>query len=65
MIVTLHQPRRQVEIDGPTTVIQLLGQLGLSREGHLVIRNGTLVPADSALERDDVIEVRPVISGGQ
>jgi sulfur carrier protein len=29
-----------------------------------VIRNGTLVPGDGRLEADDVVEVRPVISGG-
>jgi sulfur carrier protein ThiS len=29
-----------------------------------VIRNGTLVPGDTRLEETDVIEVRPVISGG-
>jgi sulfur carrier protein ThiS len=29
-----------------------------------VIRNGTLVPGDAHLDAGDVIEVRPVISGG-
>jgi sulfur carrier protein ThiS len=29
-----------------------------------VIRNGILVPGDARLEATDVIEVRPVISGG-
>ena len=42
----------------------VLRDLGLSREGHLVIRNGTLVPSDTMLAEDDVIEIRPVISGG-
>ena len=42
----------------------LLAELGLRREGHLVIRNGTLVPGDAELAADDVIEIRPVISGG-
>ena len=41
-----------------------MAELDLTREGHLVIRNGTLVPGDAELDRDDVIEIRPVISGG-
>jgi sulfur carrier protein len=28
------------------------------------VQNGTLVPGDAMLADDDVIEVRPVISGG-
>ena len=36
----------------------------MNRESHLVIRNGTLVPGDELLAADDVIEIRPVISGG-
>jgi sulfur carrier protein len=42
----------------------LLAELQLSREAHLVIRNGTLVPGDALLEADDTIEIRPVVSGG-
>lgn len=64
MNVMLRNPRRTVEIDGPKTVGALLVELGLSREAHLVIRNGTLVPGDERLGADDTVEVRPVISGG-
>jgi len=64
MLVILRNPRREVEIEGPRTVDRLLGDLGLVRESHLVIRNGTLVPGDERLEDSDTIEVRPVISGG-
>ena len=64
MIVLLRNPRRTVEIDGARTVGRLLDDLGLNREAHLVIRNGTLVPGDAQLEESDTIEVRPVISGG-
>ena len=64
MIVRLRQPRREIEIEGARTVNALLDELDMNRESFLVIRNGTLVPGDGRLEPDDVIEVRPVVSGG-
>jgi sulfur carrier protein len=64
MLVLMRNPRRTVEVDGTRTVTALLDELGLSREAHLVIRNGTLVPGDDRLAADDEIEIRPVISGG-
>lgn len=64
MKVLLRNPRREIEIDGPRAVNQLLDELALNREAHLVIRNGTLVPGDARLGGDDVVEVRPVVSGG-
>jgi sulfur carrier protein len=64
MKVILRNPRREIEIDGRRRVHALLAELDLAREGHLVIRNGVLVPGDAELDRDDVIEIRPVISGG-
>jgi sulfur carrier protein len=62
--VLLRNPRREIEIDGPRRVHALLTKLELNRESHLVIRNGTLVPGDAELLDDDVVEIRPVISGG-
>ena len=62
--VLLRNPRRELEIAGPRRVHALLADLELNRESHLVIRNGTLVPSDEELAADDVIEIRPVISGG-
>lgn len=64
MIVRLRQPRREVSVSGARSVNQLLDELGLNRESHLVIRNGTLVPGDGRLAEDDTVEIRPVISGG-
>jgi sulfur carrier protein len=64
MKVLLRNPRRELELDGPRRVDALLASLALEREAHLVIRNGTLVPGDAELDPDDVVEIRPVISGG-
>jgi sulfur carrier protein len=64
MLVKMRNPRREVETTGDRTVNHLLDELGLVRESHLVICNGTLVPGDARLADDDIIEVRPVISGG-
>lgn len=64
MKVLLRNPRREIEVEGGRSVDRLLDDLALSREAHLVIRNGTLVPGDARLENGDTIEVRPVISGG-
>lgn len=64
MKVLLRNPKREIDIDGTRTVNALLAELALPRESHLVIRNGTLVPGDAHLAADDVVEIRPVISGG-
>lgn len=64
MKVHLRNPNRELEVSGRRNVRVLLAELGLSREGHLVIRNGELVPGDGELSDGDVVEIRPVISGG-
>lgn len=64
MKVRLHNPRRDLDIEGPVTIINLLARLDLNREAVLVVRDGELVPGDETLADSDVIEIRPVISGG-
>ena len=64
MRVLLRNPRRELEVDGPLSIAKLLRQLDLNRESVLVVRGDTLVPGDAVLADDDVIEIRPVISGG-
>lgn len=64
MKVLLRNPKREVEVAGPVRVHALLERLELNRESVLVIRGDTLVPGDVLLEDSDVVEIRPVISGG-
>jgi sulfur carrier protein len=64
MRVLLRNPRRELELPAPRTVEQLLRHLELVPESVLVIRNDTLVTRDQALQDEDVVEIRPVISGG-
>lgn len=64
MRVLLRNPSREVDIDGPLSVVKLLQHFGVQRESVLVIREGTLVPGDALLADTDTVEIRPVISGG-
>jgi sulfur carrier protein len=62
--VLLRNPRREVELSGPTTVQALLARLELNPESVLVIQGDTLVTRDARLDDADTIEIRPVTSGG-
>jgi sulfur carrier protein len=65
MKVLLNHPIREVEIQGPKRVKDLLRELELLPESVLVVRGDDLVTEDDTLRDDDHIEIRPVISGGQ
>ena len=65
MVVHLSHPERDVEIKGPKRVKELLRDLNLVVEAHLVIRGDDLVTEDEMLKDSDQVEIRPVISGGQ
>jgi sulfur carrier protein len=64
MKVLLNHPVREVEIQGPKRVKDLLRELELLPESVLVVRGDDLVTEDDTLRDDDHVEIRPVISGG-
>ena len=64
MKVVLRNPKREIDIPAPKTVGQLLRDLEFVPESVLVIRNDTLATHDERLRDDDIVEIRPVISGG-
>src|SRR2546423_12079755 len=64
MKVLLRNPKRELDVPAPKNVGQLLRDLDVVAESVLVIRNDTLATHDERLSEDDVIEIRPVVSGG-
>lgn len=64
MQVLLRNPRRELSMEGPMRVHALLARLDVHRDTVLVIRGDTIVPGDALLDDDDIVEIRPVISGG-
>lgn len=64
MKVVLRNPKRELDVPAPCNVGQLLHKLDVVPESVLVIRNDTLVTHDESLGDDDVVEIRPVVSGG-
>jgi sulfur carrier protein len=64
MRIILRNPRRELDVPGPLRVHALLSQLEVNPESVLVIRGDTLATGDEVLDDTDVVELRPVISGG-
>lgn len=64
MKVILRNPRREVEVSGKRRVKELLHELDILPSTVLVIRRDELLTGDTVLADDDVLEVRPVMSGG-
>lgn len=64
MKIILRNPRKEVEVDGKRRVKELLVELDILPGTVLVIRGNELLTADTVVGGDDVVEVRPVMSGG-
>jgi sulfur carrier protein len=65
MKVVLRNPRREIEIKGRRRVKELLVELDILPSTVLVIRGDELVTSDTVVGDEDVVEVRPVMSGGR
>lgn len=64
MKVVLRNPKREIDVPAPRNIAQLLRDLDVVPESVLVIRNETLATHDEKLTEADVVEIRPVMSGG-
>ena len=64
MKVILRNPRREVEVSGKRRVKELLVELDILPGTVLVIRRDELLTSDTVVGDDDVLELRPVMSGG-
>jgi sulfur carrier protein len=62
--VILRHPTREITVDGPKLVRELLAHLDIVPESVLVIRGSELLTRSDKVEAEDTIELRPVISGG-
>lgn len=65
MKIVLRNPRREVELSGKRRVRELLIELDILPSTVLVIRGDELLTSDVVVGDDDVVEVRPVMSGGR
>lgn len=64
MKVRLRNPDRELEVQGPKRVHDLLSELSIEPDTVLVIRERELVTRRQRLDDADEVEIRPVISGG-
>ena len=62
--VVLRNPRREVQVAGGRRVKDILRELDVIPETVLVIRGDELVTADQLVRDGEIIELRPVMSGG-
>jgi sulfur carrier protein len=65
MKVLLRNPKREVNVAGNRRVKEILRELDILPETVLVIRGDDLVTADQVVRDDEVLELRPVMSGGR
>ncbi len=63
-IIVRNPRRRELELHGSRQVRDVLRELGLNPEQHLVIHGDDLLTRDAFVKDDDTIEIVSAISGG-
>ncbi len=64
MKVVLRNPDREIDVAGDRLVREVLAELTIDPDTVLVIREGELITRHDRVDDEDLLEVRPVISGG-
>jgi len=62
--VRLRNPDRELEVSGDRRVHDVLVELGIDPDTVLVIRDRELLTREDRVGEQDLVEIRPVISGG-
>jgi sulfur carrier protein ThiS len=62
--VRLRNPDRELDVAGGRKVREVLAELSIDPDSVLVIKDRSLLTREDPVGEDDVLEVRPVISGG-
>jgi len=62
--VVLRNPDRELDVAGDRLVREVLAELAIDPDTVLVIRQGELITRHERVDDEDLLEVRPVISGG-
>jgi sulfur carrier protein len=62
--VKLRNPDRELDVAGDRKVREVLAELSIDPDTVLVIRNRALLTREDRVQETDLIEIRPVISGG-
>jgi sulfur carrier protein len=64
MRVRLRNPDKDIDVAGGRLVREVLAELGIDPDTVLVIREGELITREVRVDDEDILELRPVISGG-
>jgi sulfur carrier protein ThiS len=62
--VRLRNPDREIEVSGDRKVREVLAELDIDPDTVLVIRDRELLTREDRMVEHDLVEIRPVISGG-